>query len=179
MPSLTRRIAIGLLCAAGLFSASAWAEQPPAAKIASDDRTESARAREAAVITRKAAESYTMTMGASGEAALEFEQKSLLQWANPVSGSFHGSVFVWTSQGRPQVVASIYKWYSQTPHLGVELHSLALCPVRAVRNGQPEWVPNRAGVELKSIPGAPAPAGSPARPAERCASSIVAASSSS
>jgi hypothetical protein len=143
--------------------ASAWAEQPPAAKIAPDDQTEAARAREAAVITRKAAESYTVTMGTTGEAALALEPKSLLQWSNPVSGSFHGSVFVWTSQGRPEVVASIYKWYSQTPHLGVELHSLAHSPVRAVRNGQPEWVPNRAGVELKSIPGAPAPAGSPAQ----------------
>jgi hypothetical protein len=60
-------------------------------------------------------------------------------------------------------VASIYKWYSQTPHLGVEFHSLATSPVRAERDGQPEWVPRRAGVEFKAIPGAPAPAGTPAQ----------------
>ena len=76
-----------------------------------------------------------------------------------MAGSFHGSVFVWTSHGRPEVIASIYKWYSLTPHLGVELHSLASSPVQAVRDDEPEWVPNRAGVELKPIPGAPAPAG--------------------
>jgi hypothetical protein len=154
---------VTLLLVLILTSASVWAGQPPAAKSASDDQTEAARAREAALITRKAAESYTVTMGATEEAALALEPKSLLQWANPVSGSFHGSVFVWTSHGRPEVIASIYKWYSQTPHLGVELHSLASSPVRAVRSGQPEWFPNRAGVELKPIAGAPAPAGSPAQ----------------
>jgi hypothetical protein len=144
-----------------LITTAAWAEQPPGAKPSLDDNTEAARAREAALITRKAAESYSITIGSRVDAALVLEPKSLLQWSNPVSGSFHGSVFVWTSHGRPEVVASIYKWYSLTPHLGVELHSLASSPVQAVRDGQPEWVPNRAGVELKPIPGAPAPAGSP------------------
>jgi hypothetical protein len=144
-----------------LTSAAAWAEQPPGAITAPDDKTEAARAREAALITRKAAESYTITTDSTGQTALVLEPQSLLQWSNPVSGSFHGSVFVWTSQGRPEVIASIYKWYSKTPHLGVELHSLASSPVTAVRAGQPEWLPNRAGVELKPIMGAAAPAGSP------------------
>jgi len=146
-----------------LASAIAWAEQPPAGKPTTDDKTEAARAREAALITRKAAESYTITTTSTDATALVLEPKSLLQWSNPVSGSFHGSVFVWTSHGRPEVVASIYKWYSLTPHLGVELHSLASSPLIAVRAGRPEWLPNRAGVELKPISGAPEPADSPAQ----------------
>ena len=117
---------------------------------------------EAAAITRKAAESYTVSTGLTGKTALTLEPKSLLQWANPVAGSFHGSVFVWTSKGRPEVIASIYKWYSQTPHLGVEFHSLTSGLATATRAGQPEWHPDRAGIELKPIPDAPAPAGSPA-----------------
>jgi hypothetical protein len=144
-----------------LVSASARAEQRLATKTQPDDKTEAARAREAAAVTRKAAESYTITTGSTGTTALVLEPKSLLQWSNPVSGSFHGSVFVWTTHGRPEVVASIYKWYSLTPHLGVELHSLASSPVTAMRAGQPEWTPNRAGVDVKPVPGAPEPAASP------------------
>jgi hypothetical protein len=143
-----------------LITTAALAEQPPGGKPSLDGNTEAARAREAALITRKAAESYSITTGSRGDTALVLEPKSLLQWSNPVAGSFHGSVFVWTSHGRPEVVASIYKWYSLTPHLGVELHSLASSPVQAVRDGEPEWVPNRAGVELKPIPGGPTPASS-------------------
>ena len=86
-----------------LITTTAWAAQPPGAKPSLDGNTEAARAREAALITRKAAESYSITTGSRGDTALVFEPESLLQWSNPVAGSFHGSVFVWTSHGRPGI----------------------------------------------------------------------------
>jgi hypothetical protein len=139
-------------------SASAQAQPQPG------EKTEADRATEAAAVAKKAAEAYTVTAGGAGGDALRLEPKSLLQWSNPVGGSFHGSVFVWTAQGRPEVVASIYKKYLPLPHhLGVEFHSLTDGPAEAERDGQAEWSPGRGGVEFRPVPGAPAPADTPAR----------------
>jgi len=149
-------VVLGLAIGAG----TCMAGQVPDGAPAQDAKIEAARAIEAARIARKAAESYTMT---TGKTVLKLEPKSLLQWSNPVSGSFHGSVFLWTDRGRPEVVASIYRWYSRTPHLGVELHSLASGPVRAEREGRIEWSTDRPGVAFRPIPDAPEPADSPDR----------------
>jgi hypothetical protein len=139
--------------------------QPPADdRPAPDGKTEEARAKEAAVVTRKAAGSYTITLERpQGKATLRLEPEPLLQWSNPVAGSFHGTVFVWTEKGRPEVIASIYKKYVPPPHLGVEFHTLTSALVTAERGGRPEWFPEGGGVAPEPVPGAPAPAGSPAQ----------------
>jgi hypothetical protein len=145
-------------------STCAWAQPPPAATSSPDNKDEAARASEAATLTRKAEKAYKITLQGDGKAALTLEPKPLLQWSNPVLGSFHGSVFVWTAAGRPEVVASIYKKYVPPPHhLGVEFHSLAAGPLSAERDGHPEWFPESAGVNLKPIPDAAAPADSSAQ----------------
>ena len=142
----------------------AGAQPPTAVTPPPDHNTEESRASEAAAATRKAAEAYGIAAGVGGKAGLTLEPRPLLQWSNPVLGSFHGSVFVWTAGGRPEVVASIYKKYLPLPHhLGVEFHSLATGPVTASRDGHPEWFPGREGVVLATVPGAPAPADSPAQ----------------
>ena len=105
-----------------------------------------------------------MSTGEEGQNVLQLEPKSLLKWSNPVGGSFHGSVFIWTADGRPQVIASVYKKYLPLPHhLGVEFHSLTEGPGRALRDGKTEWSPARAGIEFRKIPGAPAPGDTPER----------------
>src|SRR5688572_12875369 len=35
----------------------------------------------------------------------------LLRWSNPTVGSVHGEVFVWTVDGRPAALASVFRWY--------------------------------------------------------------------
>ena len=145
-------------------SACAQAPQPPETRPAPDGQTEAARASEAAVDTKKAAESYAIRAEPRGRAVLRLEPGPLLQWSNPVAGSFHGSVFVWTDKGRPAVVASIYKKYVPLPpHLGIEFHTMASGPVSAERDGHPEWFPDRGGLEPEPVPDAPAPADSPAQ----------------
>lgn len=135
----------------------AQAQPPPG------EKTEAARASEAAVAARKAAEAYKVTTGESGEKPLYLEPKSLLTWSNPVLGSFHGSVFLWTAKGRPAVVASIYKKYVPLPlHLGIEFHSLTEGPASAERDGHADWSPDRGGVKFRSVPSALAPAATPA-----------------
>jgi len=140
-----------------LSSAVAQTQPPP------DEKTEAARATESAAIAKKVAEAYRVTTGEPGGGALQLEPESLLKWSNPVGGSFHGSVFIWTAKGRPEVVASIYKKYLPLPlHLGIEFHSLTEGPAKAERDGRAEWSPVRGGVEFRPVPGAPAPAGTPA-----------------
>jgi hypothetical protein len=139
-------------------SVFAQAQAPPG------ENTEAARATEAAAVAKKAAEAYKVTTGEAGENALQLEPKSLLHWSNPVMGSFHGSVFIWTAKGRPEVVASIYKKYVPLPlHLGIEFHSLTEGPATAERDGHAEWSPVRGGVKFRPVPGAPAPADTPVR----------------
>ena len=93
----------------------ARAQSPPSNPPSPDEKTEAARASEAAAVARKVAEAYKVTKGEAGGDVLQLEAKSLLQWSNPVGGSFHGSVFVWTTKGRPEVVVSIYKKYLPLP----------------------------------------------------------------
>ena len=131
---------------------------PPEAGV--DEASEAARAARAVGLARKAAESYTVAVK-DGGAALTLDPEPLLQWSNPVAGSIHGSVFVWTSKGRPEVVASIYKFSNPLHHLGVEFHSLANAPLTVEREGRAVWSPERAGIEWRPVPGAPAPADAP------------------
>jgi hypothetical protein len=138
------------------------AREAPEARPALDNKIEAARANETKVDARRAAESYTITGDSQGKVALKFEAEPLLQWSNHVNGSFHGSVFIWTAEGRPEVIASIYKKYVPPPHLGVEFHTLSAGRVTAERDGRPEWTPGR-GVDLVRIPGGPVPGESPAQ----------------
>jgi hypothetical protein len=149
------RTAIVVFVVSSVF---AQAQAPPG------ENAEAARATEAAAVAKKAAEAYKVTTGEAGRDALRLEPKSLLHWSNPVMGSFHGSVFIWTAKGRPAVVASIYKKYKPRPlHLGIEFHSLTEGPATAERDGRAEWSPARGGVKFRPVPGAPAPADTPAR----------------
>jgi hypothetical protein len=129
-----------------------------------DEKTEAARAVQAAAIAKKAVASYRVTSGGTRGKVLQLEPESLLQWSNPAGGSFHGSVFVWTAEGRPEVVASIHKKFLPLPHeLGVEFLSLGEGPASAERDGHADWSAARGGVEFRPVPGAPRPADTPAR----------------
>jgi hypothetical protein len=83
----------------------------------------------------------------------------ILHWTNPVRGTVKGAVFVWVADGRPEVVASLYR--STMDGKTVEYHefqSLATTGLTATRDGRAVWVPRTAGMSLAPIPGAPKPA---------------------
>jgi hypothetical protein len=143
-----------VLLAFVVVGAVAWA-QSPALKTDDDE----ARAAQAAVLARKAVEEFTLR---AGEVPLVLEREPVLQFANPVVGSVHGAVFVWTANGRPQAITSVFKWFAPAKHMGVEFHSLASQPITGEREGKEVWYPTRAGIELKPIKGATAPAALPA-----------------
>jgi len=113
------------------------------------------------VFAKQEAASYTIRLDGS-DRPLTLRPEPVLLWSNPVMGTIYGDVFVWTADGRPEVVASIYRFYRPEPHRADEFHSLAFGRLIAEREGSAAWTPSRRGLELKPIPGAPPPAASAA-----------------
>jgi hypothetical protein len=113
------------------------------------------------VFAKQEAASYTIRLEGS-DRPLALRPEPVLLWSNPVMGTIYGDVFIWTADGRPEAVASIYRFYRPEPHRADEFHSLAFGPLVAKRDGAAAWTPSRRGLELKPIPGAPAPADSSA-----------------
>src|SRR4051812_31379331 len=61
------------------------------------------------------AKSFTIRRAEGGE-ELSLREEPILAWTQPISGSVHGRVFIWTDKGRPEAVAAIYKWFSPHTH---------------------------------------------------------------
>jgi hypothetical protein len=95
--------------------------------------------------------------GATGKAFTR-SSDSLLHWSNPISGSICGEVFVWTENGRPEVLGSFYRWFSPFHHRADEFTSLAATPLEVERAGQHVWTTRGPGVKFEPISGAPTPA---------------------
>ncbi len=97
-------------------------------------------------------------MTLADESELLLDKKPVLRWSNPVSGITDGTVFVWKKDGRPQAAVQVFQvpdgtWLQ-------EYQSLATSDIDAFRGSTPLWSPRSAGVEMQSIPGAPAPTAS-------------------
>jgi hypothetical protein len=120
---------------------------------------EKARAEEFRAFAKREASAYTLRLEGS-DRPLALQSEPVLKWSNPVIGTIYGDVFIWTHQGRPEAVASIYKFYSPLTHRANEFHSLSVGKLTAERNGIMVWTPSRPGLELKPISGAAPPADS-------------------
>lgn len=112
---------------------------------------------------RQAADAYQITLDTDPPRRLALQRQPVLRWSNPLRKTSDGAVFVWVADGRPEVVASFYRYeqngVSDEDH---EFQSLAVTGLSSTRNGLPVWSPNAAGVTLAPIPDAPAPGATPA-----------------
>jgi hypothetical protein len=115
------------------------------------------QAEAAAKMARDEAKRWEFTpQGKSGKLTLESDP--VLRWSNPHVGQVYGSVFVWTTEGQPQVVASIFQYF--TPNDGfyyVELKSLSGDGLAGERDGEHLWAPKPAKVEFSPLDDAAAP----------------------
>lgn len=108
------------------------------------------------------ASSYRFATAGPQAKQLEMQPQPVMQWVS--INDFNGDVFIWTLNGRPEVVGTIFSFASRTAdrrNLIHEFHSLSEQPIEGTGAGnsfafapQAEWTP---------IPGAPIPAGLPAR----------------
>jgi hypothetical protein len=136
-----------------------------AANLVVADEPENEKARIALALEhgKKEVSAFTIHSAESGGEQFHLVNKSLLKWSNPIRGSLYGDVYIWTLKGRPEVVGSFLEWFQPIQSREVELHSLSLGRLVAEHPDQISWTTEKAGVELKPIPGAPAPAATPAQ----------------
>src|SRR5258708_40045913 len=68
---------------------------------------------------------WKMWVGPERDRELKLEPKSVLRWTNPGTQRVYGDVFVWTLEGRPEVVMSLFKVWEPARGLHTEMHSLS------------------------------------------------------
>lgn len=117
---------------------------------------------------RSVAGEYAMESGSDPRTTLTLQPEPVFHWSNPAGGArSHGSMFVWTHEGRPEVVGTIWS-REPDPTAGKRftvhsLHSLSQEPITATRRNSVFWSPQSPGVEPIAIADAPEPSPSPQR----------------
>jgi hypothetical protein len=101
---------------------------------------------------------WKMWLGLNRERELKLESKSVLRWTNPGTHRVYGDVFVWTLNGRPEVVMSLFKVWEPPRGMHSEMHSLSPTEVTAERDGSVIWHPAKSGISYQDLPEAPPPA---------------------
>ena len=106
------------------------------------------------------AASFAIYRDASRQQKLELRREPIYRWTNPTRvGGQVGEVFVWTYRGRPEAIGSIFSHPEGTNRVVChELHSLSQAVLVVDRKSPNTWAPRAPGVDLKPVPGAPAPA---------------------
>ena len=93
---------------------------------------------------------------------LKLRTDPVFRFASPIDSNFNGTLFVWTQNGRAEVISSIWAIPQKTPdgkrRIVHEFQTLATIPIRAERSGEAAWSPGEAGIDPQPVPGAPKPA---------------------
>jgi hypothetical protein len=113
-------------------------------------------------LTLAAAAEYEIRVG-DDDKPLDLQREPVLKWSNPDRGEVHGNVFLWTRDGRPLAVASLFKWFTPHTHMSHEFHSFAEGPLSGKFHGEAVWNASEAGVRFVDLPEAPAPAANDAQ----------------
>ncbi len=100
---------------------------------------------------------YEFFADASRKVKFDRERKPLLKYANPVRGEVSGNVFVWTHQGRPEVIGAVFDYRTERT-LYSELHTLARAGTVGHRDGKEFWTPSEPGAKFQAVPRGPTPA---------------------
>jgi hypothetical protein len=149
-----------LAAAIAVAPAGAQAAQP------SPDQ-EKAWSEQAARLAVAEAQSYDIRLGGVKSPPLKLADRPALKWSNTDDATIHGSVLLWMHEGRPEAIASIFKFFTVKDEFSAELHSLSEGPIVARKGGQIVWQPEEAGVTFAPLAAVAAPAKSaPARLAQ-------------
>jgi hypothetical protein len=106
---------------------------------------------------------WKIWIGPDRDVELKLEPKSVLKWANPGMGRVHGGVYLWTANGRPEVVMALFKVWDPQWGFQAEMHSLSQDEITVDRDAKIVWQPNQPGIVLKDVPGSPEPDTTPTR----------------
>ena len=137
-------------------------ERPAAVDTAPEQRQDPEGSAKRLEELKRAAAEYRITLDSEPPRPLALKPEPVLRWTNPLRQTDDGAVFLWLSEGRPEVAASFYRHRrDEVFREDHEFQSLATSPLRATRGGVEVWSPPIAGINLIPIPGAPAPGSTP------------------
>ncbi len=120
--------------------------------------TDAERGEETVRLAQIEAARYKIVRDDDRQEPLELHDKSILKWSNATNGALYGSVVLWTVDGRPEAIASLYRWYVDKQKFHAEFKSLSLAPLKATRGGNVVWEPRKAGLEFRELAGEEPPA---------------------
>jgi hypothetical protein len=150
-----RRMAVTLV---GLLLAASLSRRTPADEAPAPDE-----AQERLRVTKERVEkaAYEVKVFPEGETETPLEPEIVLRWQNPVRVQTGAAVLaIWPHNGRPEAMASIFVWNGDLCH---EFGSLSRVGKLTVHNRSSARLSFRdPGVEFKPVPGAQAPADTPA-----------------
>ncbi len=99
----------------------------------------------------------------SGNEVLTLNDRSLMNWKNPIRTQSQGALYVWEKNGRPYVLGSIFTFEYKGVKCRHELISISPTPLTAELYADVVWSPNRPGLDWKNDDKSMVPAESPAR----------------
>lgn len=115
---------------------------------------------------RRDAASYSFYVGEDRAKKLKLNPEPVLVYTNPVGarGLTHGAVFIWTHEGRSEVVGAMWS-HANTPGpnqrtVAHEFHSLSNQPLMAERNDEETWSTRAGTMDWLAVDGASQPAAS-------------------
>ena len=134
--------------------------QEPASEAAAD------AAKQFQAYAKEAAGEYELRAAAADGRKLVLAPEPVLRWSNPLGGrKAHGDVFLWTDEGRPAAVLSIYEFTAPNGPVHEHHEFCSLATEKLVGDGPEnrDWSPAEAGVTFARLADAPPPAASPTR----------------
>lgn len=134
------------------------------AALADDEPNDAAKQFQA--YAKSCATAYEISVApANGEPRkLALAAEPILRWTNPLAGrQAHGELYLWTDDGRPTAVLSLYRWTApdKVVHEHHEFCSLVDSPLATSGPENRKWSPKTAGLTMTPLPGAPPPSESP------------------
>src|SRR5262245_12867706 len=140
-----------------LFSADP--DQPPPA-LSPENKAE---AEQASATAKERVAGYHLRLAGSpddqlqGDRQLKREPEPVLRWTNHLNRRFYGDIYLWTYEGRPEVVASLTSIFTASVSTYTEIYSLSTGRPILSRDEQVVWEPSEPGVAFQPLPGDPKP----------------------
>lgn len=117
-----------------------------------------AEADQASAAAKERAGSYVVRLAETPDVQLKMEPEPVFRWTNHLGRRFYGDIYVWTHEGRPEVVASVTTIFTDRASTYTEIQSLSARRPVLSRDEKLVWEPSAPGAEFERYPGAPRPA---------------------
>ena len=148
-----------LIASIGALLGVTGQDTPGEAKAAREGRPRDAAAESRSEELKRSASRYRIVRDSDPPKDLILKPAPVLLWTNPLRSTYAGAVFIWVSDGRPEAVASVFRYTEDGKAVeDNEFQSLATTGPTASRHSRTVWAPRTAGLRFMPIPDAPRPA---------------------